>query len=153
MSCPEYIINFKGKYYCSLCRPDKSYGKYYLFNDHIYSDTHKRNVDYEKKKEREIHNNLKSCCVVENPKSTQTDDSKTSEEEIEIVKKCLEDNKKMKDTIENQEKEISMLRNKMDEMIQVTIQKIRIYNEESDKLDKMVADKKKELLNELFGIV
>jgi hypothetical protein len=153
MSCPEYIINIKGKYYCSLCRPDKQYGKYYLFNLHIYSDAHKRNVDNEKKKEREIRNNLKSCSVVENPKSSQTDDSKTCEEKIEIVKKCLEDNKKMKDTIENQEKVISMLRNKMDEMVQVTIQKIRIYNEESDKLDKMVADKKKELLNELFGIV
>jgi hypothetical protein len=149
MSCPEYIINSKGKYYCSLCRPDKPYGKYYLFNVHKYSDVHKRNVD----NEREIRNNLKSYVVVENPKSTQTDDLKTSEEEIEIVKKCLEDNIKMKDTIENQDKEISMLRNKMDEMIQVTIQKIRIYNEESDKLDKIVADKKKELLNELFRIV
>ena len=151
MSFPEeYISVSNGQYYCTLCRPDKAYNKFYLFNNHIFSEIHEINVHNEKKKEQEVRKKLTGCAPVVHPKPAPKDDVKIREE---TLKKCMEDNKKMKEIIENQEKEISMLRNKMNDMMQVTIQKIKIYNEESDKLDKMVSDKKKALLNDLFGIV
>jgi hypothetical protein len=67
-----------------------------------------------------------------------------------IVKECLENHpliKELKNTIDNQKSEISVLKNKND----MLLEKVRTYKEEADKLDKMVADRKKELYSEIFG--
>jgi chromosome segregation ATPase len=67
-----------------------------------------------------------------------------------IVKECLENHpliKELKNTIDNQKSEISVLKNKND----MLLEKVKTYKEEADKLDKMVADRKKELYSEIFG--
>jgi len=142
MSYPEFISFSNGKYCCSVCNYSTK-NKYYITNGHLETDTHLQNV----KNDEKVRG--KAGFGSSKPAAPK-DDSKTSEE---TLKRCLEDNKKMKELIDNQKKEITMLRNKIDEMVQDTIQKIRIYNEESNKIDKMVTERKNKMLNELFGIV
>lgn len=143
MSYPEFIISLNGKYYCSLCRPNKHYcRKAYAFQ-HVNSREHKMNVE------------SRTPVKIEPPKIAivETKKSLSNEETIQaIVKECLKNDpliKELKNTIDNQKNEILMLKNKNESLLE----KVRIYKEEADKLDKMVSDKKKELYIEIFGEV
>ena len=109
MSYPEFIKKMNGKYYCSLCRPNKHYcSKAYAFQ-HANTTEHKRRIESMVKIDLE-----QAGCV---------------------------------EVVEELPKQESEPVNKMDEMLE----KFRIYKEEADKLDKMVADRKKELYIEIFG--
>ena len=145
MSYPEYITKLNGKYYCSLCRPDTPYcSKAYAFQ-HVNSKEHKTRTT-------KIDVNEPTSANIEVKKEEIKPSKPLMDEEAiqNIVKECLENHpliKELKNTIDNQKSEISVLKNKND----MLLEKVRTYKEEADKLDKMVADRKKELYSEIFG--
>ena len=145
MSYPQYITKLNGKYYCSLCRPNSPYcSKAYAFQ-HVNSKEHKM------KAESKVVIEPVSVNVEVKKEEIKPSKPLMDEEAIQnIVKECLENHpliKELKNTIDNQKSEISVLKNKND----MLLEKVRTYKEEADKLDKMVADRKKELYSEIFG--
>ena len=146
MSYPQFITNLNGKYYCSLCRPNSHYcSKAYAFQ-HVNSKEHKMRAT-------KIYVDEPTPAKEVEVKKEEIKPSKPlmDEEAIQnIVKECLENHpliKELKNTIDNQKSEISVLKNKND----MLLEKVKTYKEEADKLDKMVADRKKELYSEIFG--
>ena len=144
MSYPQFITKLNGKYYCSLCRPDTPYcSKAYAFQ-HVNSKEHKMKAESKVVVEPVSVN-------VEVKEEIKPSKPLIDEEAIQnIVKECLENHpliKELKNTIDNQKSEISVLKNKNG----MLLEKVRTYKEEADKLDKMVADRKKELYSEIFG--
>ena len=145
MSYPQFITKLNGKYYCSLCRPNSPYcSKAYAFQ-HVNSKEHKMRAT-------KIYVDEPTPAKVEVKKEEIKPSKPLMDEEAiqNIVKECLENHpliKELKNTIDNQKSEISVLKNKND----MLLEKVKTYKEEADKLDKMVADRKKELYSEIFG--
>ena len=140
---PPYITKLNGKYCCSLCRPDRPYcSKAYAF-EHVKSDQHKDKVASIERIPVDLYTG-RTTAEVEVIKPS-IDEKKIQS----IVEECLKNHpliKVLKSTIDIQMNEISALKNKYDDLVE----KVRIYKEEADVIDKTAADRKRGLYSEIF---